>query len=99
VKPDYGTATGEEVDEGYKMAARIAEEIKSLPNPAVQNFVKQLVALIRIEPDPSRCKHPKKAIQDRGSDRICTNCNLINPLEEGNAKAASVEKLQKEGLA
>lgn len=50
MKPDYGTATGEEVDEGFKMATRIAAEIKSHPNPAVQNLVKELIAMIRIEP-------------------------------------------------
>lgn len=49
-KQDYGTATGEEVDEGFKMATRIAAEIKSMSNPAVQNLVKELIAMIRIEP-------------------------------------------------
>jgi hypothetical protein len=46
----YGTASGEEVDEAFKMATRIAGEIKSLPNPAAQNLVKELVACIRIQP-------------------------------------------------
>lgn len=81
-KPDYGTATGAEVDEGFKMATRIAAEIKSHPNPAVQNLVKELVAMIQIEPVSTKCNHPKRAIQDRGADRICTLCNLINPPEK-----------------
>jgi hypothetical protein len=49
-KPDYGTATGAEVAEVFKMATRIADEIKSIPNPALQNLVKELIALIRIDP-------------------------------------------------
>lgn len=58
MRRDYGTASGEEVDEAFRMATRIAEEIKSLPNPAAQNLVKELIAMIRIEPPQRKPPQP-----------------------------------------
>ena len=47
---DYGTATAEEINEGFKIAVSIARQIKALPNPAVQQMVKNLLAMIYISP-------------------------------------------------
>lgn len=46
---DYGTATHEEISEGFKIAIDIALQIKKLPNPAVQNMVRELLSLIQIQ--------------------------------------------------
>lgn len=53
MKRDYGTATYDEIQAGFKVAASIAETIKAIPNPAVQNMVKELIALIEVE-----CEQP-----------------------------------------
>jgi hypothetical protein len=53
-KPDYGTATAEEIINGSKIASDIAGHIKSLPNPALQNMVKQLLDLIYVDPGDKR---------------------------------------------
>lgn len=59
MKPDYGTATHEEINEGFKVANSIAETIKALPNPAVRNMVKNLVGMIYIEA-PADAKEGEK---------------------------------------
>lgn len=46
--PDFGTATSEEISAGFSVAMHIAEEIFDIKNPAVQNMVKDLVALIHV---------------------------------------------------
>ena len=50
-KVDYGTATADEINEGFKLAIDLAVRIKALPNPAVQNMVKELISLIQIRPN------------------------------------------------
>lgn len=49
MKRDYGTATSEEIHAGFAIATSIAETIKAIPNPAVQQMVKELIQLIQIE--------------------------------------------------
>lgn len=46
---NYGTATSEEIHAGFAIATSIAETIKAIPNPAVQNMVKKLIALIQVK--------------------------------------------------
>lgn len=49
MKTDYGTATSEEIGDGFKVAMYLAKRIKDIPSPAVRNMVKELIALIRID--------------------------------------------------
>ena len=49
-KKDYGTASPEEISAGFALATEIAKKIRAVPNPAVQDMIKKLIALISIEP-------------------------------------------------
>jgi hypothetical protein len=45
-KRDYGGATHEEIMAGMELAIKIAKMIRTMPNPAVRNMIKDLIALI-----------------------------------------------------
>jgi hypothetical protein len=49
-KKDYGTASPEEISAGFALAAEIAKKIREVHNPAVQNMIKELIALIEVRP-------------------------------------------------
>jgi hypothetical protein len=49
-RPNYGPASHEEIIAGINIAKEIGLTIKALPNPAVRQMVKDLIALINVEP-------------------------------------------------
>jgi hypothetical protein len=59
MKTDYGTATSDEISEGFAIAMEIADKLLKIPNPAVQNMVKELIALIRIQTVSDTDPHQK----------------------------------------
>jgi hypothetical protein len=53
-KVDYGTAPHEEIIAGIETATKIGKLILEHKNPAVQNMIKQMIALIAIDPPKER---------------------------------------------
>lgn len=48
MKPDYGTASSEEIIAGIRVANDIVTSIRAVPNPAVQNMIRELISLMYI---------------------------------------------------
>lgn len=80
---DYGTATGEEIAAGVKLATALAKQIKALPNPAVQNMVKEMIAMITVQPQGLLCVHCSRGELDHSAQ----GNHCPNPLWGKVAKA------------